>query len=307
MKLRSDEITALLRQHSTIGGAEGGPVSSCDVAFALFLEPHPVDAPPLSRIETVTERLIQACSAEPALVHVELLVPPVPDSGGNKVHFGTYLSPPFKAGWQGLSDRDRDNNIEYYLVSNGSRWRALPVFISHAVDAVREAADRNVDAPYSVMRYATSARPLRRLSWLLSDADKAPGHCATLTARVLRHAGATDAVPRSSAWYSPSTLYSTLLEHAGTRLAGKDREQMGTVASAESTHTAGVLIRGPLSYDTVRSVGDARAIDAVRALTLRVCNAASAQDAVASRNAQKDLAQVLLRWVLLRDEASSGS
>ena len=230
----------------------------------------------------------------------------MPDSGGSKVHFGTYLSPPFKAGWQGLSDNGQENNIDYYLVSNGSRWRALPVFIPHAVNAVRAAADRNVDAPYSVMRYVTSARPLRRLSWLLSDADKAPGHCATLTARVLRHAGATDAVPRSSAWYSPSTLYSTLLAHAGASLAGKDREQMGTVAPAESTHTTGVL-RGPLSYDTVRSVGDARAIDAVRALTLRVCNAASAQDAVASRNAQKDLAQVLLRWVLLRGEGSSAS
>ena len=174
-----------------------------------------------------------------------------------------------------------DESVNYYLVTNGARWRALPVFLPHAVEAVRSAADANVDAPYSVPRYATSAKPLRRLAWLLPDADKAPGHCATLTARVLRRSGATDAVPRSSAWYSPSSLYTTLVAHASTRLTGADRAQMGSVAPAECTETLNTLLKDPLSYQTVRDVGDARAIDAVRALTLRVCNAAAAADDVA--------------------------
>lgn len=306
MQLRTDEITQLLRQNPALGLEQEERLqatpSNCDVTFALFLEPHTEDGPAQSRVEALTEKLIRTFSTEPTLVHVELLVPPIPCSGGGKVHFGTYMSPPFKAEWQGQKDEQKDESIEYYLVTNGSRWRAVPIFVPHAVEAVRTAADANVDAPYSVPRYAMSAKPLRRLAWLLPDADGAPGHCATLTARVLRRAGATDAVPRAAAWYSPSSLYSTLFGHAGTRLTGRDREQMGTVAPAECTETVGTLLRGPLSYETVRSIGDARAIDAVRALTLRVCNAASAEDAVASRNAQKDLAQVLLRWVLLRDD-----
>jgi hypothetical protein len=304
MHLKSDEITALLRQQQgalvETDGAGKGP-SNCDVVYALFLEPHSKDGPPSSRVEATIERVIEAFTPTPSLVHVELLVPPIPDSGGRRVHFATYLSPPYRAEWQG---GDVDESVDYYLVTNGARWRALPVFLPHAVDAVRAAADANVDAQYSLPRYATSAKPFRRLAWLLPDADRAPGHCATLTARVLRRSGATDAVPRCAAWYSPGSLYTTLVAHAGTRLTGADRQQMGSVAPDECTETLNTLLKGPLSYQTVRSVGDVRAIDAVRSLTLRVCNAAAAEDEVASRIAQKDLAQALLRWALLRDDGA---
>ena len=238
MHLKSDEITALLRQQQgalvEADGACTAP-SNCDVVYALFLEPHSSESAPTSRMELAIERLIESFTAAPSLVHVELLVPPIPNSGGGKVNFATYLSPPYKAEWQGA---DVDESVNYYLVTNGARWRALPVFLPHAVEAVRSAADANVDAPYSVPRYATSAKPFRRLAWLLPDADKAPGHCATLTARVLRRSGATDAVPRSSAWYSPSSLYTTLVAHASTRLTGADRAQMGSVAPAECTRDA---------------------------------------------------------------------
>ena len=48
----------------------------------------------------------------------------------------------------------------------------------------------------------------------------------------------------------------------------------------------------------MRELGDARCVEAVRALTLRVCNTAT--DATAARLVQKQLAQALLRWSLLR-------
>ena len=87
-------------------------------------------------------------------------------------------------------------------------------------------------------------------------------------------------------------------------LSSVDRDKSGSVTPDECTETLNTLLKGPLSYQTVRSVGDARAIDAVRSLTLRVCNAAAAEDDVASRIAQKDLAQALLRWTLLRDDGT---
>ena len=49
MQLRTDEITQLLRQNPSLGLDEADRVqstpSNCDVAFALFMEPHPHDAP----------------------------------------------------------------------------------------------------------------------------------------------------------------------------------------------------------------------------------------------------------------------
>ena len=52
----------------------------------------------------------------------------------------------------------------------------------------------------------------------------------------------------------------------------------------------------------MRELGDAACIDAVRALTLRVCATAEAGCEEEARQAQKRLANALLRWVLLRDD-----
>ena len=57
-----------------------------------------------------------------------------------------------------------------------------------------------------------------------------------------------------------------------------------------------------MSYATVRNLGDTACIDAVRALTLKVCASAESGDAVAARIAQKQLGTALLRWVLLRED-----
>jgi len=295
----SDEIKQILRNAKVESGDAFTSPSDCDVAFVLFLNPGDRDETARYGLEAITERLICTFGGVPPLVHTELLLPPIPDSGNGRVHFGTYMNEPFTADWQ--DKREHIDNINYYLVANGSRWRALPVFVPHAVQTLRKEAEQCVGAPYSVSRYITSTRSFRRLAELLPDKSKSPGHCATLVARILRpHC---DAVNRHPATYTPGTLYTALRQHAATHLTGQSREQMSDTPSGASTETVDALLRGPLSYETVQCVGDDRCIDAVRSLTLRVCNAAAAQDDVATQIAETKLASVLLRWVLLRKES----
>ena len=128
------------------------------------------------------------------------------------------------------------------------------------------------------------------------------GHCATITTRVLKEAGAGYALPHASAWYCPSSLYNALNTSLGDRLDAEERASLGSVEPEVCQATIETLLRGPLSYKAVRDLGDAKCVDAIRALTLRVCAAAdtAAETTTASRVAQKELAGALLRWVLLR-------
>ena len=102
--------------------------------------------------------------------------------------------------------------------------------------------------------------------------------------------------------YCPSTLYGELVRGLHTRLLGGNRELTHLGADNECAATIDTLLHSPLSYTTVRELGDARCVEAVRALTLRVCNTAT--DATAARLVQKQLAQALLRWSLLREDST---
>ena len=135
---------------------------------------------------------------------------------------------------------------------------------------------------------------------MLGDKAGDPGHCATLAARVLKGSGASHVLPKASAWYCPSTLYNALSADLPSRLSASEHERMASTKQSDCAATVEALTVKPLSVDTVRQLGDAKCIDAVRALTLRACN--SAGDATAERLVQKQLAQVLLRWTLLREE-----
>jgi hypothetical protein len=55
-----------------------------------------------------------------------------------------------------------------------------------------------------------------------------------------------------------------------------------------------------LNAETVRSLGDAKCFDAVLQLTHNVFVAARSSDAEASRRAQLNLANAVLKWTLLR-------
>lgn len=321
--LQSQAITALLRQqaatpspasteHDT-SASEGSAAMthSCDVVYALFLEPREDADPNWNTLEWLTEVAIKRFSPAPVLAHCELLVPPVPDSDGGRTHFATYMGMG-GANWQNRT-ANKDDGISYYLIENGARWRALPVFGASAAARVRAAADANVHAPYSIGMYVTSAWPMRKLAWVWSDTAGHMGHCATLATRILKEARVGAAAEymlqqHASAWYSPGSLY-TALRHtlATSPLSERERSGLVSVQPEACARASDTLLRAPLSYEAVRGVGDAACIDAVRALTLRVCNATEAGDDTAGRIAENQLASALLRWALLREDTTAAA
>ena len=329
VNLRSDEITALLRSHPTssddgteVAGSASDTASSetdvavpanpdpyslrptCDVGYVMFLEPPDEDDPRWSNIEWAADRAIRMFSPTPTMAHVELIVPPIPDSGGGKTHFATYLGAA-GANWQNQNDM-RPEGVSFYLIENGARWRCVPVFAPAVADSLRTACDANLHSPYSIGMYPTSARPMRRFAWMWADQPKHMGHCATITTRVLKEAGAGYALPNPSAWYCPSSLYTALSGSLSSRLDDNERANLNTIEPEVCQQTIESLLRGPLSYQAVRNLGDAKCVDAIRALTMRVVAASDLQktDPTAARAAQKELASAVLRWVLLRADPS---
>lgn len=306
---RNDEITALLRakaaqvEDEDLDGSSALKVS-CDVSYAIFLEPRNVSDPSWSMAEWLADEAIRKFSPFPVLSHCELITPPIPNSSGGRVHFATYLGTG-GAGWQNM--QGKDDGIQFYLIENGSRWRALPIFGQNAAQSVRDAAERNLSAPYSVAMYATSAKPLRTLASLWADNAGHKGHCATITSRVLKDAGIGAGLKYCSAYYSPSSLYNDLKSSVSAPLSDNERVGLTTVTPAKCERAIQTLLHAPVSYTTVRELGDSTCIDAVRALTLKVCATAESGDDVAERIAQKQLATVLLRWVLLRDDEPTGT
>lgn len=300
---RNDEITALLRAKVSQGDEEldgsAALKTSCDVSYAIFLEPRDDADPNWSTMEWLADEAIRRFSPSPTLAHCELITPPIPNSAGGRVHFATYMGRG-GADWQNM--RSKDDGISFYLIDNGSRWRALPIFGPNAAQAVREAAQTNIHAPYSVGMYVTSAKPMRTFANLWSDEPGHMGHCATIAARVLKQAGMGAGLHHCSAWYSPSSLYNDLSASVGSQLADNERQTLSSVTPAKCAATIDTLLHAPMSYATVRDLGDTACIDAVRALTLKVCATAEQGDQVAARIAQKQLGTALLRWVLLRED-----
>ena len=302
MQFRSDEITALLRTqdaHQAGDVTEGSAAfrQSCDVSYVLFLEPREEPDPAWTAIEWIADAVIKRFSPPPTLSHCELIAPPIPSSNGGRVHFATYLG---RGGADWQNQNNKEEGISFYLIENGSRWRALPVFGPNAAEQVREAAQANLHSPYSIGMYLTSARGIRSFARFLGDEPKHMGHCATITARVLKEANLAVGLDHHSAWYCPSSLYSELSKSVGQALSAAEKTSMGSVTPEECERTIDTLLRAPMSYATVREIGDSACIDAVRALTMRVCSAGASADATTSRIAQKQLASALLRWVLLR-------
>lgn len=288
MALRSTEISALLRERK--GTFEEDNVGGCGVCFVMFQEPA-ADDPFASAGERCLNWAVKMFQPSPPLSHCELLMPPVPSEEGERTQFATYLGR--KSAWQ----TNAADNYRFYLVDNADRWRAVPVFSANAAACVREECDTEIGVQYSMLRYLSATRPLRVLAGLLSDARGAPAHCATLTSRILRNAVGVTAHP--SAWYGPSSLYEELSETAARRA-----EALGAAAQppAEVAHAVEQLLRAPMTRDTVAGVGDEGCMGAARHLTLRCVGALANGDTVAARLAQKQLATVLLRWVVLRDK-----
>ena len=279
----------------------------CDVAYVLFLEPMDEnDARTSGAMDRFITSAIRAFTPDPTLVHCEVLLPPIPNSSGRRTHFATYMGQ--EAAWQSR-DPATDDGIAFYLIDNATKWRAVPIFGSNAVESLRLACQSNVNAPYSMSRYLTSVPPLRGMARMLSDQPGSTGHCATIVARVLSQAHVGASLQHASAWYSPGTLYQELWNCLGDTQclpAMSTKPIQSALLTKTKMSPVEALLDVPVSFEHVRALGESVCTQAIEELTRRVVQARVANGGhgrdEASRVAQKDLARGLLRWTLLRGD-----
>jgi len=261
---------------------------SGDVVFAMFLEPHepsPVDGPP-SFVDSLITYVVKHLQPSPVMVHVEIIVP-CSERSYEPVNFATYMG--CKSDWQ----RNTEVNRAYYLGTTANKWRAVPVFGKHAASLVREACNKSVKVEYSLFRYVTAAWGVRTLAAIVPDGSREPAHCATLTARVLKK-GITGLLSHASAWYGPASLYAELCRYLGARGIVPETTAMGEEVWAHVE----TLLRHR-DEDVVSMTHD-EYMRAIRALTLKASAAESANDPAMAVMTQKQLANALFRWSILR-------
>ena len=261
---------------------------SGDVVFAMFLEPHepnPADGPP-SVFDRLITYVVKHLQPSPVMVHVELVVPCASGSC-QPVNFATYIG--CKSGWQANTELNRG----YYLGTTANKWRAVPVFGKHAARLVREACNESLDVDYSLFRYVTAAWGMRKLAAIVPDGSREPAHCATLTARVLKK-GISGLLSHASAWYGPASLYAELCRDLGARGIVPETTAMGDDVSAN----VDALLRH--RDEDVVSMNHDGYMGAIRALTLKASAAESADDPAMAVMTQKQLANALFRWSVLR-------
>lgn len=297
--LKTTEISSFLKSR-TRQSSVSAPVESpsCDVVYAIFLESRAEPDPAWGAAERLLHNAVKLFQPAPGLAHCELVIPPIPQDEGLRSQFSTYLGA--QSAWQ----NERYENERFYLIENANHWRAVPVFSENLAAKVRCECDAELGVKYSLLRYVSALPPFRYLSGLMSDTRRAPAHCATLTARVLKNAlvGDDTAPVHSSAYYGPTTLYHELNSNAhyrGASIGASSRADM----TFETQMVVEKLLRGVMSHKTVSDVGDEGCMSAVRALTMRVCNTLAKGDATSQKLAQQQLATALLRWVVLRQES----
>lgn len=251
-----------------------------DLVFLLGIEGGPVK-PEWTLGERVLDSLVKKFQPDPVFVHVELFL--MPSSADQETTFATYLGR--EAGW-GSSEPD----TSFYLNSRNS-WRAFPVRSPDLAHLSRIACEAETGAPYSLARYLTSVFPARMFAPLLPSSAGSPAHCATLSARILKTAGV--ALPRTAAWYSPSTLWIELSRPSRVDLmrSASSPRTRPLVETEHSQASAETLIRG--SDDAVRCMTDAQCRSAVALLESRVLGATESVGRVV---AERQLACGLLRW-----------
>lgn len=267
---------------------EVGITNNDDTIYVLGME---VGTPnnSLSIEEIVLDALVKTLQPAPVLTHVELFIPP--GSGSNYVTFATYLGR--SAGWGESFPGSRD----FYLGGKHS-WRAIPVRASNIVPMALMACKEEEGAPYSVLRYLTSVPPARSLASFLPDSPKSPGHCATISARVLGKAGVH--LPRSSAWYSPSTLYIELSKPR--RMKGYSQHSI--VETEDTMEAVETLLRG--SDDAVKAMSYDACHMAIDHLQKKVVeqHASELLDTEKEVAMERNLAKALLRWGELKKNAT---
>lgn len=266
------------------------PCGQCDdLIFVLFLTP--VDpAPSWTLGQRLIDFAIRVFQPAPIMAHVEIFIPPSKDSVHSKCHFATYIGR--TANWCD----DDDSKSDFYFREKTNKWRAVPIARAAAGRLVREEASLHCQTSYSILKYPFSAAPLRAFAGIFSDDYLASGHCATITARVLKRA--LRVLVHPSGWYSPSTL---LIETSSGAIAKNthsflvDRLHAKSIIENENILSAiDTLTRG--SDDAVRSLSHSQCSSAVRQLATGVASRFDTDDEVGACIAQTQLATALLRW-----------
>jgi hypothetical protein len=260
-------IETLIKDADVNSKGEHLPVSDADqqvTVYVLGLKPEGRgrhQAPGWRAVLTdYAVRVFQPGS--PVFSHVELIMP----HAGKPGLFASYFVANGHGGanWQHPSAEDRD----YYMSENAARWHAVPVRVTvEQAGLIQQAANDCVGAPYSFTRYFFSAYGGRKFAWLLPRGGANPGHCATVTARVLR-AGCPSLLDRCEAWYGPSTLLAELHRKLSRGLTGIDvaasvapmaslddvQVDMGAVDGTGATFNAGLRADDTLLHGSDASV-----------------------------------------------------
>ena len=261
------------------------PDDSGDVVFALFLQPH--SYPDETFLESVLNFGIKHLQPSPVMVHVELIVP---CNAGSKdpCNFATYIGS--VSDWR----TNKRSNSSYYFGDTAGKWLAVPIFGSHAAKAVRGVCDVSTKVPYSMMRYASALYGFRNFASMVKENPRSPAHCATITSRILKEALGEKTLRHTSAWYGPASLYGELVDSLRERNIRTD----GQMVDQDAVEAIDTLLQMPDSE--VEACSDVKALNAIRALTLKAAVSAASYDDAAFLLAQKQLATALLRWTVLR-------
>lgn len=284
------------------GDASVKTVEAPETVFLLFLESTDAVDNSLGFWERTLNTLIKTMQPNPVLMHVELFIPAI--QKGDEVHFSTYLSR--HAGW-GSDFGGARQATNFYLGTNNSRWRAVPIISTKAIERVRAACQDEAlcSTAYSLAGYAFSAPPLRAIASMRDNTVGAPAHCAALTARILSRAIKTLKLPQSDAWYGPSTLFLEIAKKG--RMTSYDNY-------IEETRPAVLSLPETDEITSARTALLSGTNDDVKRLTTNVCNMAVAEQSrllIKERATNKDpkrivtlekgLAQMLLRWSCLQN------
>ena len=157
MQFKDAELRDLLRMRANAAEQQQPEhtTSNADVVYALFLEPASENDQQWSTLECAIDKAVRIFQPSPALAHCELLLPPLPADEGMRTQFATYLGR--KSGWQ----TDQQDGRDYYLLQNGGRWRAVPVFQLNATAKLRAECDTELGVDYSLARYLSAVPPGR--------------------------------------------------------------------------------------------------------------------------------------------------
>jgi hypothetical protein len=120
-----------------------------------------------------------------------------------------------------------------------------------------------------------------------------------LVARVIKKGLGNASLDHPAAWYSPSSLFLELARRAADVGRCVAAEDYGSSAEAAASATE-TLLRGAMSRETVKKLGDKACAAALRHLSLRVCAALVAGDEAQVVASQRALATAATRWACLR-------